>query len=594
MKSLKDIANEVTRFNVNPRSEMRSKVFDEALEIQRNQKQRSTSDTYTWRTIMRSRRARFAAAAVAVLATYLCLQIPKSLVPSAYALPETIEAHSSIRWLHVREFTMVGMEKRPSEVWLECDESGRLKRFRYHTPNPGVTGPYTVVNDGNFSDCWAPNFNVCTRAASEAYFAAILCMQWDIAKTDPKLLCEEFHEKHRLGEVQLDIEEPAEKNEPIIVTGLSGGSKTVLYVDQATRLVNKIELFHHFSDGRDQHYRTVEFLDYNQRIDPKMFSLEGELPEDVIRIDLSDKEIGLAQGDMTDEQVAVELTRQFFEAIIAEDYDKAGLLYGGSPGFIIERLLMGAKLRQIVSLGQARREGNSSAMVSSCKCLLEIMGVKFEFDAHMVRTRPASSHPVRWVINGLGMSTKPYDGSALDTITLSQDRADPSAVTYDGLEAGEFMQKWLVLEPIPIEAYGDRPVPSEETQKREFDADYVSTTKFEPEVMIDQEVHRWSLLESIHSPINLTEEYADEYQTTYAWAQIDMPEARQGSLGIGSGDSVQVWLNGELVHENWICRTAIYDNDRVPVTFRKGMNQLVLKIQNRGSGWGFCCRLMEE
>ena len=65
-------------------------------------------------------------------------------------------------------------------------------------------------------------------------------------------------------------------------------------------------------------------------------------------------------------------------------------------------------------------------------------------------------------------------------------------------------------------------------------------------------------------------------------------------LGIGSDDSVKVWLNGELVHQNWTTRGVGIDNDRVPVTFKKGMNQLVLKIQNQGGPWGFCCRLLEE
>ena len=80
---------------------------------------------------------------------------------------------------------------------------------------------------------------------------------------------------------------------------------------------------------------------------------------------------------------------------------------------------------------------------------------------------------------------------------------------------------------------------------------------------------------------------------TYAWAQIEMPEERQAVLGIGSDDGVKVWLNGELVHEYWVCRGVGIDNDRVPVTFKKGMNQLVLKVQNQGGPWGFCCRLLD-
>jgi len=73
-----------------------------------------------------------------------------------------------------------------------------------------------------------------------------------------------------------------------------------------------------------------------------------------------------------------------------------------------------------------------------------------------------------------------------------------------------------------------------------------------------------------------------------------MPNEQQGVLGIGSDDAVKVWLNGELVHENWTSRGVVVDNDRVPVTFKKGMNQLVLKIQNHGFEWGFCCRLLDE
>ena len=71
MKSLKDIKKIVTKFNVKPRPEMRSKVLDEALKIQRNRKQESTSGTDTWRIIMKSKITKLAAAAVIVIA--LCI-----------------------------------------------------------------------------------------------------------------------------------------------------------------------------------------------------------------------------------------------------------------------------------------------------------------------------------------------------------------------------------------------------------------------------------------------------------------------------------------------------------------------------------------
>ncbi|MFC1795412.1 hypothetical protein ACFL3Q_17725 [Planctomycetota bacterium] len=94
--------------------------------------------------------------------------------------------------------------------------------------------------------------------------------------------------------------------------------------------------------------------------------------------------------------------------------------------------------------------------------------------------------------------------------------------------------------------------------------------------------------------MDLTQVYDDWFVVAYAWAQIDMPEETHGVLGIGSDDSVKVWLNGKLIHKNLVTRGVIADSDRVPVTFKKGKNQLVLKILNTGGPWGFACRLLES
>ena len=37
------------------------------------------------------------------------------------------------------------------------------------------------------------------------------------------------------------------------------------------------------------------------------------------------------QGHLTGEQIVTKVVREFFEALIAENYDKAGLLYAGFP-----------------------------------------------------------------------------------------------------------------------------------------------------------------------------------------------------------------------------------------------------------------------
>ena len=73
MKSLKDITKIITKFNVKPRPEMRSKVLDEALEIQRNRKQENTSGTDTWRIIMKSIKIRKVKVAIIAIVLMILL-----------------------------------------------------------------------------------------------------------------------------------------------------------------------------------------------------------------------------------------------------------------------------------------------------------------------------------------------------------------------------------------------------------------------------------------------------------------------------------------------------------------------------------------
>jgi hypothetical protein len=207
----------------------------------------------------------------------------------------------------------------------------------------------------------------------------------------------------------------------------------------------------------------------------------------------------------------------------------------------------------------------------------------------------------KWYSGGLtmnvsdGAATQTPADSTADAVKISQDRVDLSVATYAGLEPGRFLRKWLFLGPINIPWHGEGYFPDAQAQKEFFDADPLPPAQFEPEVKIGDKNYRWAVLDAEYGLIDLSVAFKDWFQVGYAWAQIDMPEGKQGVLGIGSDDSIKVWLNGELVHTHWETtgRGVMADNDRVPVTFRKGRNQLVLKIQNGGGPWGFACRLLE-
>ena len=555
----------------------------------------AVSQPNIWRIIMKSPITKLAAAAVIIIALYVLLQIPSGLLPTAYALQDTIEAYNSIRWLHIYESATVFEETRKTKIWLRCDEQGNVTQMRFQSDNVGEPiGPLMIAGDSDSSEAWLAGHNL----HLVGYGDPSVLLRYDVSELDPKFLFERLFEQENRGEAIVKVNEPMEEGKPIVVTvtypqgSRSEKWKKMLYIEKDTKLVTRIDKFEWRSQGFEL-IKTLEFSNYNQPIDQEMFTLDNDVPDDAQVVDMTEVQTGLSQDDMTDQEIAEKVTAQFFEAVIDKDFYRAGQLYLGAPDFLIKQAFMGANVLKIISVGPGHREPDpdSNAMNCSCKVLIEIGGQFYELDVWMVRVIQSDKNANRWVMCGMATSSRPAPG----IITLSRDGADPSAVIYDGLEPDEFMKKWLILEPIRIEErrYVHAVRPSETIQKDEFATDQVDVSNFQAKVNVSGEDHEWSVLENKYGIIDLTDEFGERSLITYAWAQVEMPEEKQAVLGIGSDDGVKVWLNGELVHQNWVTRGVIVDNDHVPVTFKKGMNQLVLKVQNQGGPWGFCCRLLD-
>ncbi|MYB96817.1 hypothetical protein F4054_18705 [Candidatus Poribacteria bacterium] len=78
--------------------------------------------------------------------------------------------------------------------------------------------------------------------------------------------------------------------------------------------------------------------------------------------------------------------------------------------------------------------------------------------------------------------------------------------------------------------------------------------------------------------------------TSYALITLVSEEDVEGAmLGVSSDDSVKVWLNGEEVHNNPVNRGrggATSFQDSFAVNLVKGDNLLMIKVSERGGGWG--------
>ena len=165
--------------------------------------------------------------------------------------------------------------------------------------------------------------------------------------------------------------------------------------------------------------------------------------------------------------------------------------------------------------------------------------------------------------------------------------------SYQGIQKGDFMKRWLVLGPIPITP-DSASKPDEEFQKKAFATDWLASHGGETGIVptssatltISGKSYRWQAVESNADTVGLENLFGKpNYVVAYVASEIVMPEAASVLLALGSDDGVKVWLNGETVHDHWVLRGLKKDEDLVPLKLRKGANRLLLKVQNGEGGW---------
>ncbi|HLP08176.1 MAG TPA: hypothetical protein VK178_08410, partial [Opitutaceae bacterium] len=82
-----------------------------------------------------------------------------------------------------------------------------------------------------------------------------------------------------------------------------------------------------------------------------------------------------------------------------------------------------------------------------------------------------------------------------------------------------------------------------------------------------------------------------DYSIGYAWTEIEVEKDTDAWLAIGSDDGLKIWLNGQLVHDKWIRRISLIDDEIVPLRLHAGKNRILLKVQNAIGAWNFVARL---
>jgi hypothetical protein len=363
-----------------------------------------------WRIIMKKPIAKLVSAAAVILIAVLGISLLHDSATTAYAIQQTIEAGQDMRYLH---FYYVSDDSKvpDKEAWLEYDDSGQIKNVRVNWYNQRSGDMVAVWKEGR-TQYWRKKKKTLMFWEDEIYTKKTVGFA---KRYDPTSTVENMRDLERKGDVEIEIEEPADKTKPIILTctwlpntfiteGTSPQMREIVFVDQVTKLVTSIELYE-LEDGEYEACGVWEYPDYDTLFEPGIFDLEGQVPADVKRLDLMTLDIGLEQTDLTEEEIAVKVVRTFLQALIAKDYDRAIKIHGYEDPDEKEGLLKRFEKLNIVRIISVDdpirpRLGVWGELEVPCKVELEEDGQIIEWQIEDVSAQRVMGHPNRWRLKG--------------------------------------------------------------------------------------------------------------------------------------------------------------------------------------------------
>jgi hypothetical protein len=412
MSSSNDIENAIRQATCEAPEALRRRLWDDVAERRHPRKALASGDarTATQRTTWRSPVTRLAAAATFMGAMGLLIGVLLHAPRPAYALEQTIEAHHGVCFLHIKDFDFSTGETEPREFWIACDARGEIERVRCYIPawdGGPQDGPKSIVWQQGVTKTWLhwKNSLVMIRDESIPEWMSEL-----MQRADPRGIIERLRESEKQGKLTLQIEQPADRHKPILATvgDLSEGSPTgrqqILYIDQVTKRVAAID-YRRLDEGSPWVCKKrLEYLDYDVPISADRFALEREVPADAVRIDRVTQDVGLAQGNLSEEEAVREVLRQFFAALQVGDYREAGLLKGGYAAQNMEDEYGDLKVVRVLSIGQPQPDpSRGDAFFVPCEVEVENGDGTTRVERYprcFIRRVNARTQPICWYING--------------------------------------------------------------------------------------------------------------------------------------------------------------------------------------------------
>ncbi len=85
-----------------------------------------------------------------------------------------------------------------------------------------------------------------------------------------------------------------------------------------------------------------------------------------------------------------------------------------------------------------------------------------------------------------------------------------------------------------------------------------------------------------------------EWVCAYAFCEVISPASVAAQLRVGTNDMGALWFNGTNILSQNIERSAVLDDDILPVQLQKGKNRILMKVCNTGGNWGLYLRITDK
>jgi len=339
-----------------------SRVKDMPVPMSSRPEQR---DAVIWRFIMKRYGRIAAVAAVLVIAVVIGVKMIDKVTPAAYALQQTIAAIREVGFVHVMEWS-AGQDE-PLSIWIEYNENTEPLTIRMSLPawKSPEDGAKEVLWQDNVAQVYVPKKNVLLTVAEKRLreFRKLA------SSLDAGELFKKMATLENIGQRKVEVTMPTGDQDKIVIASTGNGLTKKFYVDPGTRLLARMETYRVDADNNETLEATMDF-DY-VRPEADVFAIQ--VPEGTTEIDMVNTIIGIPQGEMTDEQAAKETVRQFWQALIEQDYQKAGAIFSGVPADKMQEIFGKFKVIRVVSTDEPIVDAVSKTTGGyRVKCVLQI------------------------------------------------------------------------------------------------------------------------------------------------------------------------------------------------------------------------------